>query len=61
MLGTRSRRALLRRKGKWGHRYQYTPKPALIKNLAEKLNLFEEDIRQQLYREREYLLKRTPL
>jgi hypothetical protein len=59
LLGTRSRRALLRHKGRWGHRYQYSPKAALLHNLAEKLGWNIESVQQQLLQERAYLLKRT--
>jgi hypothetical protein len=57
LLSTRSRRALQKRKGRWGHRYQYVPRANLIDRLARELNLPVEQVHEQLQRERNFLLK----
>lgn len=58
-LSTRSRRAISRNKGRYGRPYQYRPRITLIDRLAEELGWTYEQVIDQIYAEREYLLK-TP-
>jgi hypothetical protein len=57
LLCTRSRRAILRTKKKWGGRYHYSPRIELIINLSRKTGLTQDEIRDQLSKEREWLIK----
>lgn len=57
LLGTRSRRAMLRVKKKFGHPYTYNPNASLIQRLSLELNSDKDTIIKQLHKEREYLIK----
>lgn len=57
-LGTRSRRALTRRSGKFGRRYTYRPKGHLLDRLSRETGLTVDAVRLQLEKERQYLLDR---
>lgn len=57
MLSTRSRRAINRKYGRWGHVYKYLPRETLLANLAKETGWSKESVRQQLYRERAFLLE----
>lgn len=55
-LSTRSRRALLRTKGRFGKRYCYSPRGDLLYRLSIELNLTVNQVYDQLMAERKYLL-----
>jgi hypothetical protein len=57
LLGTRSRRALLRTKHQRRRDFTYQPTSRLIKSLAEQTGDSEENIANRLRKEREFLLK----
>ena len=54
-LNIRSKRAMKRVRKKWGHSYQYNPRPVLIQRLCRELNWTEEEVREQIAKEREFL------
>jgi hypothetical protein len=56
-LGTCSRRALLKTKGRYGRPYRYTPRGDLLERLSEETGASLESVVRQLNLEREYLLK----
>lgn len=56
-LGTRSRRAMLRVKKKWGHAYHYSPRSDLLQRLSQESHLTIEEVVVQLNKERDYLLR----
>ena len=56
-LNTRSQRAIRRVRKKWGHPYQYNPRPVLIQRLSQELNLTETQVREQIIKEREFLTR----
>jgi hypothetical protein len=56
-LSTRSKRAILKTKKKWGRDYFYTPRMALLLRLSQETGKTVEEVYQQLLREREFLLK----
>jgi hypothetical protein len=56
-LSTRSRRALKRIRGKFGRHYEYNPRPRLIQRLTRETGWTKEQVWEQLFREREYLIK----
>lgn len=47
-LCTRSRRAIMKRKKKWGHGYIYKPRGDLLRNLSEELNRPIDEIYEDL-------------
>lgn len=57
LLNNCSRRAIRRKRGKWGHLYKYRPRGVLLERLSQQLGWSKESVRQQLYRERAYLLE----
>ena len=57
LLCTRSRRAIRRTKGKFGHVYSYTPRADLVIRLSTKLGMTREDVLDQIQKEREYIIK----
>lgn len=57
LMGSKSRKALGRPYGKFGHRYKYRPRNALLERLSKELGWSKESVRQQLYRERAFLLE----
>lgn len=60
-LSTRSRRALLRTKKQYGHRYEYNPRGDLLRRLAQENGMTLEEVYDQLMRERKILIAdRTP-
>lgn len=59
LLSTRSKRAIRRKKKKWGHPYYYRPKDILIQRLADDLKWTKAMVREQLEQEREFLLKHS--
>lgn len=56
-LSTRSRRAILRQTKKWGHENIYFPRYQLVKNLMTEFNMTENEVLDQLQKEREFLLR----
>ena len=56
-IGTRSRRAIVRIKTRFGRSYQYSPRGSLITRLAKELGMSREAVYTQIMQEREYLLK----
>lgn len=59
-LCTRSRRALLKSKKRWGHPYKYTPRSDLIINLSYELNVSTFTIASELMAMREEIKEREP-
>ncbi|MBD2090376.1 hypothetical protein H6F67_10970 [Microcoleus sp. FACHB-1515] len=57
LLGTCSRRAILRRTKKFGHPYTYKPRGDLIIRLSRQTGLTYAEVFSQLLREREELLR----
>ncbi|MDJ0574607.1 MAG: hypothetical protein QNJ65_05515 [Xenococcaceae cyanobacterium MO_234.B1] len=56
-LNTRSQRAMRRVRKKWGHPYQYNPRPVLMQRLCAELNMTEAEVREQIAKEREVLTR----
>ena len=56
-LNTRSKRAMRRVRKKWGHPYQYNPRPVLMQRLCAELNMTEAEVREQIAKEREILTR----
>lgn len=54
-LSTRSRRAMLRKKKRWGHKYYYTPRSTLVLRLMEETGLTYLEVLQQISVEQKYL------
>jgi hypothetical protein len=55
-LSTRSKRAITRRKKKWGHPYHYSPRGDLLERLSSETGMSIDEVYFQLQRERQYLL-----
>lgn len=58
-LSTRSRRAIRKTKGRWGHPYKYRPRGNLMARLAEETGLSQEAVYDQLMKEREFLIQNS--
>ncbi len=58
-LSTRSKRAMLKTKGRFGRYYSYQPRITLIDRLARETGLSREEVMNQLWRERQFLLDVT--
>lgn len=56
-LSTRSRRAILKTKKKYGHPYTYKPRGDLLERLSQETGKSKEAVYMQLMEEREFLLK----
>jgi len=56
-LSTRSRRAIVKTKGRFGRSYQYSPRGTLLERLSLELGMSREQVYSQIMQEREYLLK----
>lgn len=56
-LQTKSRRAILRVRGRFGHPYEYTPRGDLLKRLARDNNMTVEAVYRQLLAERRELIR----
>lgn len=56
-LSTRSRRAITRKLGRFGKKYQYTPRGRLLVRLSQEMGMSKESVYNLLMEEREYLLK----
>lgn len=57
LLSTRSRRAIVKTKGRFGRDYQYSPRYRLLQRLSRELGMSISGAYGQLLLEREYLLK----
>lgn len=55
-LGTCSRRAMLKRKARFGRPYFYQPRGDLLQRLSRETGLSIDDVYQQLQKERDELL-----
>ncbi len=55
-LSTCSKRAISRKKTRFGRDYQYSPRGRLLERLARELNMSKGAVLSQLMQEREYLL-----
>jgi hypothetical protein len=55
-LNLRSKRAILKTKKRWGHPYRYNPRQILLSRLSQETGLSIEQIKEQLFEEREWLL-----
>jgi len=58
-LSTRSKKALVKKKGCWGKPYIYRPRGTLLLRLSRETGLTIDQVRSQLEREREYLIAQT--
>jgi hypothetical protein len=56
-LSTRSKKALTRKNSYWGKLYIYRPRGNLLERLARETGTTVNQVRSQLEKEREYLLK----
>lgn len=57
LLSTRSKRAMLRTKKKWGHPVTYYPRQRLLQRLSEELKMSKEQVLDQIDTEQAFLLK----
>jgi hypothetical protein len=57
LLGTKSRRLMKKRSSRWGQKYHYQPREQLVKRLAFELKTTESYIREQLAKERLFILQ----
>ena len=57
LLNLRSQRAILRVRKRWGHYYSYTPRQILINRLCAELGWSEKAIREQIQKERTFLIE----
>jgi len=60
-LSTRSKKALTRKNSYWGKPYVYRPRGNLLERLARETGTTVNQVRSQLEKEREYLLKQNDL
>lgn len=58
-LSTRSKRAIIREKKRYGHRYAYVPRYQLIERLKSELGWSTAEVLAQIARERKWLLQYT--
>lgn len=56
-LSTRSKRALLKTKGRFGKPYFYAPRGTLLQRLSSETGMSLEQVSQQLMKERHQLLR----
>jgi len=57
MLGTDSKKALTKKNSRWGKPYIYRPRGTLLTRLSNETGLTLDQVRSQLEKEREHLLK----
>ena len=57
LLSTRSRRAIVKTKGRFGHAYHYSPRGTLLNRLSRELGLSREAVYSLLMQERDHILK----
>lgn len=56
-LSTRSRRAIMKTKKKWGHKYYYKPRGDLLQNISAELKIEIDEVYELLLEIRQELLK----
>lgn len=56
-LSTRSKRALLKTKGRFGNPYFYQPRGTLLQRLSQEFGMSLSEVANQLKKERSYLLE----
>ena len=56
-LNLRSQKAMRRVRKKFGHPYEYNPRPVLIHRLCAELELTEAEVREQIAKKREFLTR----
>ncbi len=56
LLSTCSKRAFIKTKQRWGKPYQYSPRGDLLIRLSRELNMTKEQVLDQIYEERRYIL-----
>lgn len=56
LLGTTSRRAMVRENGKWGKPYVYRPRGDLLDRLSIDTGMPKDSVLRQIERERQYLI-----
>lgn len=59
LMNVRSQKAMRRKKWKWGRNYTYIPRQTLVKRLARQLNMTEEEVKNQIAKERTYILQHS--
>lgn len=52
-----SKNAIKRKLWRWGNPYEYVPRANLVKRLSQELGMTEEQIKEQIKEEREFLLQ----
>lgn len=57
LLSKDSQRAIKRIKKSWGRAYYYTPQSRLVQRLAKELGKSSEEIKEQIAKERAFLLQ----
>jgi hypothetical protein len=57
LLSTRSRRAIVKTKGRFGRAYHYSPRGTLLNRLSRELGLSREAVYSLLMQERDHILK----
>ena len=57
LLGTKTRRLMTKKNSRGGKKYHYQPREQLIKRLASELKLTELTTREQILKERLFLLQ----
>lgn len=58
-LSTRSKRALLKTKGRFGNPYFYQPRGTLLQRLGQETGMSLSEVADQLKKERRYLLEES--
>lgn len=57
LLRGNARKAILRTAKRFGHSYQYEPRGNLLQRLSRETGMSLEEVRTQLVKEQEYLIK----
>ncbi len=57
LLSQRSRTAIKRVWKRWGHAYEYRPRRDLVTRLSHQTGLNQTQVREQLERERQFILR----
>lgn len=58
-LNRKSQAAMKKTKKKYGHLYRYEPNGQLLKRLSQEMGMSLTEVREQLIKEREYLIKQS--
>jgi hypothetical protein len=56
LLGTTSRRAMVREKSRFGQPYNYRPRGTLLDRLSTEIGMPKDDVLRQIARERQHLI-----